>query len=187
MQRWMALKSSDHTRSREDHGNHLHVPADCLLGSGIVNDVVEAGMDGFLVKPDACSEVLRDARRAITTEPEPNPRRLRSPALNWMPATLWGLCGGDKRLLAELIRLFQEEFAQTPGAASKPAVRSANNEQLRTGAPRVRGLVASFPNRRQRPTPEQMASMDAQARPRAVSGLDLTVFRSCARSSPPHN
>ena len=57
--------------------------------------------------------------------------------------TLLAACGNDEQLLIEMVQLFLEEAPEFL-ARTEAAVRSADPEQLRTSAHKLRGLVSSF-------------------------------------------
>jgi two-component system sensor histidine kinase/response regulator len=132
-------------REREKtSGNHLRVIAlTALSGKRDRERCIEAGMDDFLAKPVRAAEAYAALERVIAVHPIGQPDSPEGNSALIDPAILLSGCADDAVLLADMIRLFEDEAPKLL-ARVEAAVRSSDAEQLRTAAHSLRGLVSSF-------------------------------------------
>jgi CheY-like chemotaxis protein len=125
-----------------------HVPIVALTAHALTGDrqrCLEAGMDGYLSKPidaDELFEGVETLAGSSRTRAQPSPPSGREKARVFDEQAALAHVGGDRRLLTEVVRLFQADYPRLYGRAER-AIASGDGEGLRTASHALKGLLAT--------------------------------------------
>ena len=141
------LEATARIRARE-HGGDRHQPIVAMTAHAMRGDrerCLEAGMDGYLVKPIQADEMIAalerfagngPARDLVETQVEPaNTADARSAMLDHL--------GGDLALATELAQIFLEDRSAM-AASIEHAIAARDGEGLRIAAHTLKGAVGNF-------------------------------------------
>jgi len=140
------LEAARAIREREDGGHRL--PLIALTAHAMQGDrerCLEAGMDGYLSKPIDVDELIAVVERHAEGEAVPSTAPPTEP-----PATravfderaALAYTGGDRRLLAEVVKLFRADCAPSLRRIDR-AIARRDAEALRMAAHRLKGAIAT--------------------------------------------
>jgi signal transduction histidine kinase/DNA-binding response OmpR family regulator/sensor domain CHASE-containing protein len=129
-------------RQHERHTGR-HLPIIAMTAHAMKGDAercLAAGMDGYLAKPIKVEELQAVIQQTLHPAPSPAPSAAEPPI---DLATLSTIVGGDRDLLVELGRLFQQDYPQQL-ATLREAIAQADRQRLERTAHSLKGALATI-------------------------------------------
>jgi CheY-like chemotaxis protein/HPt (histidine-containing phosphotransfer) domain-containing protein len=127
---------------RREQGTGRRLPVLALTAHALKGDserCLEAGMDGYLSKPIRSAELFQLIARLVPDEPTPTP-----PAeAPFDVASALEHVEGDQALLAELVRLFLDDYPRLM-ATMREALDEGDGKKLHRGAHGLKGTLNLF-------------------------------------------
>jgi CheY-like chemotaxis protein len=139
------LEATQAIRGRERSGT-TRLPIVALTAHAMQGDrerCVEAGMDGYLSKPIDVDELIATVERFGATRADGTPpAETHGSVAVFDERAALAHCGGDRRLLGEVVKLFQSDYPSSLRRIDL-ALRKRDGDALRHAAHRLKGAIAT--------------------------------------------